>query len=81
MDLVQSIQLQLHELRNELSDLGHDYEGMSPDLAANTMIANMMNILETLFVVLNLPADGFVSLTQGSQQNDNASEEASSGGM
>ena len=78
MDLVTSIQQRLHELRAQLSDLGHNYESMAPEEMVNTMIANMMNLLETMFVVLNLPADGFVSLTQGSQHNDSADEEASS---
>lgn len=76
MDLVQATQQRLHELRVELSDLGHNYEEMSPEVAVNTMIANMMNTLETMFVVLNLPVDGFASLTPGSQKNVSTDEEA-----
>lgn len=80
MDLVQSIQQQLHDLRQQHGDLGRNYEEMGPAQAANSMIADAMNLLETLFVMLNLPSDGFVSLTSGSQQND-PNQEASSSGM
>ena len=63
MDVVSSIQQRLHEIRLQHSDLGHDYEGMSPEQIANNIIADVMNQLETLFVMINLPADGFVSIT------------------
>lgn len=78
MDLVLSIQQRLHELRMARSQSYSNYEGSPPDVA-NNVIADVMNLMETLFVVINLPGDGFVSLTPRSQ--DVGSEEAPPSGL
>lgn len=78
MDLVQGLQQSLHDLRQQLSELGGIDSSQSPDVAINTMIATMMNMLETMFVILNLPADGFVSLTPERPNATEPIEEASS---
>lgn len=82
MDLVQSIQQRLHNLRTERSEIEHNYDGLVPEDIANAIIADCMNMLETLYVVLNLPSDGFTSFSQGSQPNvESDGEEASSSRM
>lgn len=75
MDFVQGIQQKLFELRMERSGSNANYEGAPPDVA-NNIIADTMNLLETLFVVMNMPGDGFVSLTPRSQQNDDSEQES-----
>lgn len=81
MDLVQALQQGLHNLRETRADISHipSYadENNDPQQIANNIIADLMNLLETLFVLLNLPADGFVSITP-ERPNVDTDEEASS---
>lgn len=80
MDLVQALQQNLYSLREaraETSQLSPERVGTDPQEMTNNIIADVMNLLETLYVVINLPTDGFVSFNPGSQSNVNPYEEAS----
>lgn len=64
MDLIEQLQRSLHNLRAQRTEQDKAYHGdINPQDMVNNIIADTMNRLETLFVMFNLPSDGFVSIT------------------
>lgn len=64
MDALQQLALQLLESKEKRAErINGLYKLADYDDLANAIIADMINLLEQLYLVLNMPQDGFVSMT------------------
>ena len=66
MDLLNRLAMELIALKEQratkINDLYSPEDAASGNLA-NAIIADMINLLEQLYLILNIPQDGFMSMT------------------
>lgn len=69
MDVLEQLAIQLNELRAKRWPLVRSM--IDNEDPINNTIADAITMLENLFILLNMPEDGFHSLTPGDNNGDN----------
>lgn len=70
MDVVPQLMQQLYDLRTERLDVLRQLINTGDPQAVNHIIADIISMLENMYIMINIPQDGFVSLAPKDSNGD-----------
>ncbi len=73
MDIIPQLLEQLYETRMQRLGILQEIINTGDPQAVNYMIADMISMLENMYIMINIPPDGFVSLAPKDNDGNQAS--------